>query len=356
MPYPPGRKKRRVRAARLDRTFFPEMSCGIGDYFMKILVISGFLGAGKTTFIKALADKTDQKFVVMENEYGEVGIDGGFLASGAGQEEMKVWELTEGCICCTMKADFASSILTISNTLDPEYLVVEPTGLGRLGNILANISRIQYERIVLLQPVTVLDVSAFDRDKEKYPEICRDQIENAATVVFTKTGALDAGELARIEAEVRAMNPRGEIVTDSYAGKETSWWNGLFERYLTEEGAEIAGKREPEAQQPDLENVGLTSIHLESGNQLVLFLQGVVAGVFGDIRRAKGYLPAGDAWLRFDVVDRNYSITGYEGGGDSRAVFIGKGLQRRELEEVLCPEGKKAEGKAEKMRFSGKRG
>lgn len=353
MPCPPQRENKSVRPVWTAR-FFPEKSCCIGDYFMKILVISGFLGAGKTTFIKALADKTDKKFVVMENEYGEVGIDGGFLASGAGQEEMKVWELTEGCICCTMKADFASSILTISNTLDPEYLVVEPTGLGRLGNILANIGRIQYERIVLLQPVTVLDVSAFGRDKEKYPDICRDQIENAATVIFTKTGALDAGELAGIAAEVRAMNPHGELITDSYMEKETSWWNGLFERYLTEEGAENARKREPEAQQPDLENVGLTSVHLASGNRLVLFLQGVVSGVFGDIRRAKGYLPAGDVWLRFDVVDRNYSITGYEGGGDSRAVFIGKGLRRRELEEVLCSEEETSEGKAEKMRVSGK--
>ena len=103
-----------------------------------------------------------------------------------------------------------------------------------------------------------------------------------------------------------------------------------------------------------MENAGFTSIHLESGNQLVLFLQGVVSGVFGDIRRAKGYLPAGGAWLRFDVVDRNYSITGYEGSGDSRAVFIGRGLQRRELEEVLCPEEKNLMGKAEKMRVSGK--
>lgn len=172
-----------------------------------------------------------------------------------------------------MKADFASSILTISNTLDPEYLVVEPTGLGKLGNILTNISQIQYERIVLLQPVTVLDASAFDRDKETYPEICRDQIENAATVIFTKTGALDAEELGRIASEVRAMNPQGEIVTDSCEKKEASWWNGLFERYLTKEGEENAKKRERETLQPDLENAGFTSIHLGSGNQLVLFLQ-----------------------------------------------------------------------------------
>ena len=89
MSCPPQRENKSVRPVWTAR-FFQEKSSRIGDYFMKILVISGFLGAGKTTFIKALADKTDKKFVVMENEYGEVGIDGGFLASGAGQEEMKV--------------------------------------------------------------------------------------------------------------------------------------------------------------------------------------------------------------------------------------------------------------------------
>lgn len=321
---------------------------------MKILVVSGFLGAGKTTFIKALAEKTGEKFVVMENEYGEVGIDGGFLTSGAAKEEMNVWELTEGCICCTMKADFASSILTISNTLDPEYLVVEPTGLGKLGNILANISRIQYERIVLLRPVTVLDVNTYDRDKEKYPEICQDQIESAATVIFTKTGALSADELQRIAAEVRALNPQCEVITDSYADMDSSWWNGLFARYLTQEEEENAKKREKEAQQPDLENMGMTSIFLESGNQLVLFLQGAVSGVFGDIRRAKGYLPAGGAWFRFDVTDRNYSITGYEGGGDSRAVFIGRELRRKALEEALCGREKDRERGTVNLRMSGK--
>ena len=94
---------------------------------MKILVVSGFLGAGKTTFIKEMAQKTKQDFVVMENEYGEVGIDKTILDE---EKDINIWELTEGCICCSMKSDFASSILTIANTLDPEYLIVEPTGVG----------------------------------------------------------------------------------------------------------------------------------------------------------------------------------------------------------------------------------
>ena len=96
---------------------------------MKILIVSGFLGAGKTTFIKEMSRKLDRDFVVMENEYGETNMDETFLQDN---EKLNIWEMTEGCICCTMKADFASSILTIANTLDPEYLIVEPTGVGML--------------------------------------------------------------------------------------------------------------------------------------------------------------------------------------------------------------------------------
>ena len=124
---------------------------------MRILVVSGFLGAGKTTFIKELARRTREDFSVMENEYGQVGIDGQLLAEKempeSGEEDagkLNIWELTEGCICCSMKSDFASSILTIANTIDPEYLIVEPTGVGMLSNVMNNIRLIQYERISLL--------------------------------------------------------------------------------------------------------------------------------------------------------------------------------------------------------------
>ena len=136
---------------------------------MRILVVSGFLGAGKTTFIKELARRTREDFSVMENEYGQVGIDGQLLAEKempeSGEEDagkLNIWELTEGCICCSMKSDFASSILTIANTIDPEYLIVEPTGVGMLSNVMNNIRLIQYERISLLSPITILDGNSFD--------------------------------------------------------------------------------------------------------------------------------------------------------------------------------------------------
>ena len=153
---------------------------------MKILIVSGFLGAGKTTFIKALAKHTGKDFAILENEYGTAGIDADRLRAEEGQSPVNIWEMTEGCICCTMKADFASSILTIANTLDPEYLIVEPTGVGMLSNVIQNIRQIEYERITLLRPVTILDANCFDRYMHDYEEIFQDQLKSAGTIIISK--------------------------------------------------------------------------------------------------------------------------------------------------------------------------
>lgn len=308
---------------------------------MRILVVSGFLGAGKTTFIKELARRTREDFSVMENEYGQVGIDGQLLAEKempeSGEEDagkLNIWELTEGCICCSMKSDFASSILTIANTIDPEYLIVEPTGVGMLSNVMSNIRLIQYERISLLSPITILDGNSFDRYCQEFPDIYRDQIASAGCVLVSKMEGADRQTLEQLEQSIRQINPDAEIFTTHYSANPDSWWESLLSR-----PADPAQKLPGKAETPDLQNLGLTEVSLPSGNQLLLFLQGVVAGVFGDICRAKGYLPVGSgeqtAWLRFDVVNHNYSITGIEAMPDSRAVLIGKGLKKNWLREVL---------------------
>lgn len=308
---------------------------------MRILVVSGFLGAGKTTFIKELARRTREDFSVMENEYGQVGIDGQLLAEKempeSGEEDagkLNIWELTEGCICCSMKSDFASSILTIANTIDPEYLIVEPTGVGMLSNVMNNIRLIQYERISLLSPITILDGNSFERYCREFPDIYRDQIASAGCVLVSKMEGADRQTLEQLEQSIRQINPDAEIFTTHYSANPDSWWESLLSR-----PADPSQKLPGKAETPDLQNLGLTEVSLPSGNHLLLFLQGVVAGVFGDICRAKGYLPVGSgeqtAWLRFDVVDHNYSITGIEAMPDSRAVLIGKGLKKNWLREVL---------------------
>lgn len=299
---------------------------------MKILVISGFLGAGKTTFIKELAKRTKQDFAVMENEYGAVGVDGGLLSEGNEDSDvpLNIWELTEGCICCTRKSDFATSILTIANTIDPEYLIVEPTGVGMLSKIIENIKMIQYERISLLSPITILDGAHFEEMLDKFPETCRDQIQAAGLVVISKRENADEKERLALEEKVKSISPQANICSIHYSQMDELWWRNLLKKPLDEK--QMAEKEEETS---DLENMGLKGISLRHENELLLFLQGVVSGVFGDIYRAKGFLKTGNAWLRFDVVDKTYTITGIEPMEESKSVFIGTNLKRNLLREAL---------------------
>ena len=187
---------------------------------MKILIVSGFLGAGKTTFIKRLARNVDQRFAILENEYGAAGIDGARLGQNRQGTQKNVWEMTEQCICCIGKKDFAASVLTIANVVDPEYLIVEPTGVGSLARIIENLRQIEYERIQLLSPVTIVDVYSYRRYMAEYPELYQDQIRSADTIIVSKTEACQAEEKQRIQKFLQEINPQAKIITD-YASTMT---------------------------------------------------------------------------------------------------------------------------------------
>ena len=199
---------------------------------MKILIVSGFLGAGKTTFIKEMAKKTKRDFVIMENEYGDVDIDSNVLKD----EGMNIWELTEGCVCCTMKKDFASSILTIANSLDPEYLIVEPTGVAKLSNIIKNIKQIEYDRITLLKPITIIDGNAFDSFISSYDDIYIDQLINTSKIIISKMESKDKEdneELVKRIKNILKKNDRDiDIISEHYSNKDKDFWEGILKNFL----------------------------------------------------------------------------------------------------------------------------
>ena len=297
-------------------------------------MVSGFLGAGKTTFIKTMAEVTGRDFVVLENEYGQTDIDRQMLESEA---DMEVYELTQGCVCCTMKQDFAASILTIANTLDPEVLIVEPTGVARLSSLMDNVHRIEYERIALLKPVAVVDGLVFDRQMARGDDIYLDQVAHAETIVVSKVEHADEQTRADIERRLREINPTAELVFGAYAERGASWFMGLLDRYA--DGRELDASPDGEGQDADLQTITLHGPALDSPTQLVALVAAVSFGVFGQVLRAKGYLPCNGAWLKFDVVDGIWGITGYLGEepDQSEAVFIGRDLKRAWLREALLP-------------------
>lgn len=291
---------------------------------MRILVVSGFLGAGKTTFIQELARRTGRDFVVYENEYGQADIDAKVLSE---TDELSVWESAENCICCTGKQDFATSVLTIANTLDPEYLVVEPTGVARLSSILENIDQVSYERISLLAPLAIVDGVAWSRQRRRFEEIYLDQVRAANTVVISKAQLAGTGELAELVAWVRGANPGASVVDRPWDELDDAWFAGLLEGASGvgdgRAGGDAASVEVSGAD--DFESLSLAGIALPSESHLLWFLDALVAGVFGDVARAKGYLACGGQWLRFDVVDRMWQATGYEPAGSGGEPMAGAG-------------------------------
>ncbi len=304
---------------------------------MKILIVSGFLGAGKTTFIKALAKHTGKEFAILENEYGAAGIDKDRLETELASGTVNIWEMTEGCICCSAKGDFALSVLSIANAVDPEYLVIEPTGVGKLGNIVENLKQIEYDRITLLAPVTVVDIHSYRRYLQEYPELYQDQIAEAGTILVSKTEQASAEEKQQIFSALRAINPTAEIVTDHYSLLPPDEW-----LHLLEKGRDGSLHRSPSSeasaftdseQLPD--SFTLKHVHMRSPESLFLFLENLIRGHFGNIFRAKGQLPAGNTWLQFDVADSRYCVISCEPTADSEVVFIGTDIHRQPIRR-LC--------------------
>ena len=300
---------------------------------MKILVVSGFLGAGKTTFIQELVRRTGRDFAIYENEYGQADIDARRLRQDS---DLKVWESTENCICCSGKQDFATSVLTISNTIDPEYLIVEPTGVAKLQSILDNVNQVAWERISLLAPVTVVDAVSWQNQRTDFPEIFDNQLSAAASVVISKLapGSEDAAEpIKQLAAE---MNPQAEVIAESsYADIPDEWWNSLLTRAL--DGSVLKDSASEKDEGPDLQTMALTHAELPSPTHLIWLLDAASAGVFGKLARAKGTLPCGNQWIKFDLVERAWAITGDEPQEESRCVFIGRDLLRHGIREVFVP-------------------
>ena len=295
---------------------------------MKILIISGFLGAGKTTFIKELAKRTKKEIAIFENEYGTSGVDGDILKEST---KVNIWELTEGCICCSVKGDFVASVLTIANTVNPEYLVIEPTGVAMLSNLITNLKQIEYEHIKLMAPIVIVDALSLERYKNEFPEIYKDQIEFADTVIFSKSENLSENEKEKLGIEVKSINNSCNIVSDHYSTKSDSWWDSLLLKYL--DGTVDIPIKDETAEMPD--SFSLNNISVRSVEKFIIFLENLIRGLYGNVFRAKGSFSIRGLNLRFDVADNRYLVELDTDEISDKVVFIGNDIKKQKIREVF---------------------
>lgn len=303
---------------------------------MQILLISGFLGAGKTTFIQAMAKATGRSFVIVENEFSDLGIDGPILRENAAALEIR--ELSEGCICCSAKLDFASTVLTVANTINPDYLLVEPSGVAFPGKILRNLKPILYERISLLAPVTLIDAQNYAESRRRYPRYFEDQLKSARIVVLSKSEQLSPEEFEAIRSGLKIPDQVRFPSCHYSRWTEEEWLSLLQEEELPEKpkvpgaGRFTLRKRSETGENPAeaLENMSLNPFLLRSPDQLLFFLEELVSGRFGRVVRAKGFIGRGSDAARFDLVEGTYIIGGFN-TEEPGAVIVGSGLKREAI-------------------------
>lgn len=187
----------------------------------KIDIISGFLGAGKTTLIKKLIREAYQgeKVVLIENEFGEIGIDGGFLKDAG----VQINELNSGCICCSLVGDFRAALSKVIAEMKPDRIVIEPSGVGKLSDVIRAVQGASADGAVLNGFTTVADVNKCKMYIKNFGEFYNDQVKNAGCIVLSHTGRATEAKIADCVALLREQNPDAVIVTtdwDALSGAE----------------------------------------------------------------------------------------------------------------------------------------
>ena len=174
----------------------------------KIEIVSGFLGAGKTTLIKKLLKEAfaGEKLVLIENEFGEIGVDGGFLKEAG----IEITEMNSGCICCSLVGDFGTALKEVLEKYSPDRVIIEPSGVGKLSDVVKAVEAVGEK---VNSSVTVVDGQKCNMYMKNFGEFFNNQIENAGTIVISRTQKMKEDKLEKCVAQIKEKNDRATIIT-----------------------------------------------------------------------------------------------------------------------------------------------
>ena len=177
----------------------------------KIDIYSGFLGAGKTTLIKKMIQEVyaGQKLVLIENEFGQIGIDGGFLQDSG----INITEMNSGCICCSLVGDFGKALTQVIAEYDPDRIIIEPSGVGKLSDVIAAVEKVTNDQVQLGCTVAVVDASKVKVYMRNFGEFYNNQVETANAIILSRTDAIPQQKLDAAVALLREHNESATIVT-----------------------------------------------------------------------------------------------------------------------------------------------
>ena len=335
----------------------------------KIDIFSGFLGAGKTTLIKKLIAEayTGEQIVLIENEFGEIGIDGSFLQEAG----INITEMNSGCICCSLVGDFGKALRQVLETYHPDRILIEPSGVGKLSDVIRAVQDLGIQEVVLNGFTTVVDAAKAKMYMKNFGEFFNNQVEHASAIILSRTAGMEQKKLDACVALLREKNPTATIVTtpwDELNGKQLL---AAMERRDTLAAAleELAEEQEHEHHHHHEDDCdcgchehehhhhedgcgchdhehhhadevftswGRETAHPYEKSELSAALQALDTGDYGQVLRAKGIVAGTDGrWLHFDYVPGEVEVRNGPAGVTGRLCVIGAELKEEALASLF---------------------
>lgn len=326
----------------------------------EITIISGFLGAGKTTLIKKLLEEAFQgeKIVLIENEFGEIGIDGGFLKDAG----IQVNEMNSGCICCSLVGDFGTALREVLDTYAPDRILIEPSGVGKLSDVVKAVENVAGSMDVRIDSaIVVVDGKKCKMYMKNFGEFFNNQVEHAGTIVLSRTQSMTEEKLQETAALLREHNPKATMITtpwDDLDGKQILDAMHHAELNMTDthehhaHGEGCSCGCHDHAHHHDHDHHGHEGHHHAdevfvswgvetprrySTEELQQMLEKLGnSSEYGVILRAKGILQNTDgSWMQFDLVPEEYEVRGGSPEYTGRLCVIGSGLKEDGLKALF---------------------
>lgn len=302
---------------------------------MEVQVVSGFLGAGKTTFLNRYLPTLAGKTVLIENEFGEVGLDGELI-----QEDIPVREIYAGCICCSLAIDFRQGIKEVAERFTPDQIVIEPSGVGRLSDIVKACQKAREKEdidLTITKLIAMVDVKSFEEYREDFGEFYLDQIQHAGLILPTNMEGLEEKEWNRLLDEIRGENPKAVICREDYRTFGRKELKTLID--AAEDYEEMPGGHPKPALPAErvFSSVAVEEVSELSREQFDTVLKAFKCQDAGQILRAKGILNAAGQRIHFEYTPFSYE----ECPADERthlskkAVVIGCDLDEEKIRHLF---------------------
>ncbi|EDT86241.1 GTP-binding protein [Clostridium botulinum] len=296
---------------------------------IKVNLVSGFLGAGKTTLIKKVLENVkEEKVIIIENEFGEVAIDGDLIK----KEGFDVFELRSGCICCMMKQDFEDSLQKVIKEYKPDRIIIEPTGISSLSQLLDILEKDNFkDKININSVITVVDSTSYLEEKDAFGEFYMDQVENAEILIVSKTEMVDKSTLKKVKESLREFNKKATIITLAFEEFNKEYILNFLDEYSS---SDI--KREPIevmiSTEDGFESLGVKTNKIFEIKEVSEIISKLFTGKYGNIIRIKGFLKGEKEIIQINCTKKVHNIETAKGREEIKICIIGQNLYKKEIQ------------------------